>query len=139
MKRVIATAAVLLAAFGSATQVQARDHGNDQRGGHQYSGQSRGWQDRSGHDYRPSWNDRGRDHGRDGWRSRDAGRDHNEHRWGAPYHRDYRYPHYYYSRPYYGYGWRYYNPPLYRGSYYHDCDDYYYGDYDCYDDDGFSL
>ena len=154
MKRVIATTAMLLAAFGLASQVQARDHGNEARGGQQHGGQARGWQDRGGHDYRPGGNDRGhaygRDYGRDQgragsreegrnyWSDHDGWRDRDEHRWGAPYYRDYRYPRYYYSRPYYGYGWRYYNPPAYRGSYYDDCDDDY-GDYDCYDDDGFSL
>jgi hypothetical protein len=135
MKRVIATAAVLLAAFGLASEVQAHDHGHE----------SRGWQDRGGHDYRPNWNSHGHDyghnyggdHGRDGWHGSDGWHDRDEHRWGAPYDRDYgyRYPRYYYSSPYYGYGWRYYQPPVYRGSYYYDCDDY---DYDC-DDDGFSL
>lgn len=159
MKRVIATTAVLLAAFGLATQAQARDHGNEPRGGQQHGGQARGWQDRGGHDYRPNGNDRGRDSGRDSWRGRDTGRSRDgwrdQGRDGARdqgrdgwrdrdgWHerdgwRD-RYPRYYYSRPYYGYGWRYYNPPVYRGSYYSDCDDYYYGNYDCYDDDGFSL
>ena len=139
MKRVIATTAVLLAAFGLASEAQARDHGNDPRGGQQHGGQARGWQERGGRDYRPNWNDRGRDQGRDQGRNhgRNDWRGHDEHRWGAPYYRDYgsRYPRYYYGRPYYGYGWRYYNPPVYRGSYYYDCDDY---DYDCYDD-GFSL
>jgi hypothetical protein len=166
MKRVIATTAVLLAAFGLATQVQARDHGNDQRGGQQHSGQARAYQDRGGHDYRPGGNDRGRDYGRDyrpggndrgrvngrdswrdqgrnnwrdqdGWRDRNGWRDRDDHRWGTPYYRDYgyRYPRYDYSRPYYGDSWRYYRPPVYRGGYYDDCDDYY---YDC-DDDGFSL
>ncbi len=131
MKRVIATTAVLLAAFAIGSEVQARDHGNDPRGGQQHGGQSHGGQDRGGHDYRPNWNNQGRDHGRDG------GRDRNEHRWGSPGYRDYgyRYPRHYYSRPYYGDNWRYYRPPVYRGGYYYDCDDYY---YDCYDD-GFSL
>jgi hypothetical protein len=112
MKRAITTTAVLLAAFGLASEVQARDHGYDPRGGQQHGGQSHGWQDR----------------GR---------RDHDGHRWGAPYYRDYgyRHPRHYYSRPYYGDSWRYYRPPVYRGGYYYDCDDYY---YDCYDD-GFSL
>ena len=125
----------------------------------QHGGQARSWQDRGGHDYRPGGNDRGqaygrdyrRDNGRDSWRGRDGQRDQghgnwrdrdgwhdrDEHRWGSPDYRGYgnRYPRYYYDRPYYGDGWRYYRPPLYRGSYYYDCDDYY---YDC-DDDGFSL
>jgi hypothetical protein len=148
MKRSMTTAAaVLLAAFGLATQVQAHDHGNDPRGGQQHGGQAHGWRDRGGHDYRPSWGDRGHDYGRnyrhdyghtyghDYGRDHDGWRDHDGHGWGQPYYRDYgyRYPRYYYSRPYYGYDWRYYRPPVYRGSY--DCDDY---DYDC-DDDGFSL
>ena len=130
MKRVIATTAVLLAAFGLAAQVQARDHGNE----------SRGWQDRDrgGHDYRPSWNERGRDYGRGYGRDHDGWRDHDEHHWGAPYYRDYgyHYPrHYYgrpyYNRPYYADNWRYYRPPVYRSGYYYDWDD-------C-DDDGFSI
>lgn len=135
MKRVIATTAVLLAAFGLAGEVQARDHGNPSHGG----------QDRGGHDYRPSWNNHGHDYGRnygrdaghDGWRGGDGWRGRDEHRWGTPNYRDYgyRYPRHDYGRAYYGDNWRYYHAPVFRGGYYYDCDDYY---YDCYDD-GFSL
>ncbi|MDE2220746.1 MAG: hypothetical protein KGJ52_10245 [Gammaproteobacteria bacterium] len=143
MKGLITTTAMLLAAAGLAGQVQARDHGGDARGGQQHSGQARGWQDRGGRDYHPGWMDRGHRYGqeanRGGWRDRDGWHDRDDHRWDRPYYRDYgyRYPRYYYSRPYYGAGWRYYYPPVYRSNYDYDCDDYF--DYDdCYDD-GFSL
>ena len=142
MKAVITAAAVLLTALTLAPQAQARDQGNWQRGDQnhgRYDNRSNG---------RPNWNDQGRDHGgwgqsrgwqghndwhgHDGWQGRD------QHRWGRPDIRpyDYRYPRYYYDRPYYGYGSRYVYPPAYRSSYYYDCDRYY--DYSC-EDDGFSL
>ena len=136
MKRVIAAAAVLLAAFGMAAQAQAHGWDNDRPGWQDRGRQERGWQDNRSYDNH-QWQDRGRDrrgwqqsrqwHDRDDWRDRDDGR------WSAPRYRDndYSYPRYY-SRPDYGYGSRYSYPPAYRhgsyGSYggysdYDDCDD----------------
>ena len=136
MKGIIAAAAALVATLSLAPAAQARDPGNWQSGGQdhgRYDNRSYG---------RPDWNNRG--HGNEGWHGRNDwhgyggwhGRD--EHRWGRPDYRpyyDHRYPRYYYDRPYYGYVPRYVYPPVYRGGYYYDCDDY---DGDC-DDDGFSL
>lgn len=118
MKRVIAAAAVLLAACGLAAQAQAHGWVNNQPG----------WQDQGRHvrrwrDNRPYANDRWRDRGRweepRRWHHRDDWRDRDDDRWVAPRYR-------YYSRPYYGYGSHYYNPPVYRYGYdndYDDCDD----------------
>ena len=123
MKRVIAAAAVLLAAFGMAAQAQA--HGWDN---HRPGWQDQGRHERSWRDNRPYANDRWRDRGRweepRRWHDRDDWRDRDDARWVAPrYH--------YYGRPYYGYGSRYYNPPVYRYGYY--------GDYDDCDDGDISL
>ena len=129
MKRFIAAAAVIVAAFGMAAQAQAHGEDNDRPGWQDRGRQERGW-----HDNRSNGADRwrGRDawHDRNAWHGRDAWHDRDDDRWGAPRYRDYdyRYPRYY-SRPYYGYGSRYRYPPVYRhGGYiyydgYDDCDD----------------
>ena len=131
MKGIIAATALVLTALTLAPQAQARDQGHGQRGGQdhgRYDNRGRGWQGRN------DWQARGDWRGHDGWHGRD------DHRWGRPDYRPnygYRYPRYYYDRPYYGYGPRYVYPPAYS-SYYYDCDSYYGQDYRC-DDDGVSL
>ena len=133
MKRVIAAAAILLAAFGMAAQAQAHGWGNDRPGRQDRGSHERGWQDR-GRD-RGGWQQSRQWHDRDDW----SGRDNN--RWVEPRYRgyDYRYPRYY-SRPDYGYGSRYSYPPAYRNGDYGDYSSYGgyggYGDYDDYDDRG---
>ena len=125
MKRVIAAAAVIVAAFGMAAQAQAHGEDNDRPGWQDRGWQDRGRQERGWHDNRSYGADRWR--GRDSWHDRDAWRDRDDDRWGTPRYRDYdnRYPRYY-SRPYYGYGSRYRYPPAYRHGgyvYYDDYDD----------------
>ena len=131
MKRVIAAAAVVLAAFGIAAQAQAHGWDNDRPGWQDRGRHERGWHDNRAYDNH-QWHDRDRGSWRQPrqWHDRDDWRDRDDDRWAGPRYRDYgyRYPRYD-SRPYYGYGSRYRYPPAYRhGGYvyydgYDDCDD----------------
>lgn len=139
MKGIIAATAVVLTALALAPQAQARDQGNGHRGGQDHGRYDNRSYGRPGGDRNHGWQGRNDWHG--DWHGRGGGYNPEGHRWGVPYYRPYgyRYPRYYYDRPYYGYGPRYVYPPAYSSDYY-GCDygyDYRY-DYRC-DDDGISL